>query len=75
MMKDGQVTGEFAEDLTDEDPEDLEYHGVVSESEAGSDDGSSDDTDDDEEAADTTAVGAADTGATDQGGMRDPSFE
>ena len=74
-MEDGQVAGKFAPDRAEEDPEYLEFHGIVSESEAGSDDGSSDDTDDDEEDDETAAVGATDTGAADQGGTRDPSFE
>ena len=75
-MEDGQVAGEFAEDRAEEDPEDLEYHGVISEFEAGSDDCSSDETEDDEEEADeAAAVGAPDVGAAVQGGTRAPSFE
>ena len=75
VMEDGQVAGEFAPDRAEEDPEDLEYHGIVSESKADSDDDSFDENDDDEEADKTTAVGATDTGAADQGGTRTPSFE
>src|SRR3954465_4405227 len=63
VMEDGQVAGVFAPDRTEEDPEDLEYHGVVSESEPGSEDGSSDDTDDNKEVITDAATGASDTGA------------
>src|SRR4051812_29126339 len=74
-MEEGQITGVFAPDRTEEDPEDLEYHDLLSGSDTSSDDGSSDDDADAEEPDNTADVGASDTGATDQGGMRDPSFE
>src|SRR4051812_36355783 len=80
-MEDGQVTGEFAEDRAEEDPEDLEYHGILSESETGSDNNSSDETvqddnDDEEDEADEAApVGAPEAGATVQGGTRTTSLE
>src|SRR4051794_20674888 len=76
VMEDGQVAGYFTPDRTEEDPEDLEYHSVLSDD---SEDESSDDSNDSgttDAAAETGAadagaeVGAADTGAADQGGTR-----
>ena len=59
-MQDDQVAGSFAPDRSKEDPEDLEYYGLLS-----SDSSSEDDPADE----------PADAGAADQGSTCDPSFE
>ena len=74
VMEDGQVAGIFAPERTEEDPEDLEYHGLLSSSDSGSEDGSSDNTADAGAADNAADVGATDVGTADQGGTRDPSF-
>ena len=70
-MEDDQVAGIFAPDRTEEDPEDLEYHNLLSKSDSDSEDDSSDNTADAWAADNTADVGAADAGAADQGGTRD----
>ena len=68
-MHDDQVAGSYHPDRTEEDPEDLEYHGLLSESDSGSKDGSSDDTADAGAADNTADVRAANAGAANQGGL------
>src|SRR3954467_3929724 len=74
-MEDGQVAGEYAPNRTEDDPEDLEYHGNFPSSESDSEDESSDESTDADEPAADADTRAADPGAAAQGGTRDPSFE
>src|SRR3954462_7361000 len=74
-MEDGQVAGEYAPNRTEDDPEDVEYHGDFPSSKSDSEDESSDEsTDADEPAADANTR-ASDPGVTAQGGTQDSSFE
>src|SRR4051812_32655651 len=71
-MEDGQVASEYAPNRSEDDPEDLEYHGDFPSSESKTEDESSDESTDAEEPAADADTKDADPGAAAQGGTRDP---